>query len=77
MNDSLRSDVFVRFAPETIACACIFLAARNEKVHICKMLKLMHFEVIIQKTRVLFFNFRSHYLPSQHGTSCLMPIVMT
>lgn len=32
MNDSLRSDVFVRFKPETIACACIFLAARNEKV---------------------------------------------
>jgi len=32
MNDSLRTDVFVRFPPETIACACIFLAARNEKV---------------------------------------------
>ncbi|XP_043917808.1 cyclin-L1-like isoform X1 [Protopterus annectens] len=28
MNDSLRSDVFVRFHPETIACACIYLAAR-------------------------------------------------
>ena len=34
MNDSLRTDVFVRFPPETIACACIFLAARNEKVSI-------------------------------------------
>uniref|UniRef100_A0A7M5V6X3 Cyclin-like domain-containing protein n=2 Tax=Clytia hemisphaerica TaxID=252671 RepID=A0A7M5V6X3_9CNID len=32
MNDSLRSDVFVRFPPESIACACIFLAARNEQV---------------------------------------------
>lgn len=32
MNDSLRSDVFVRFTPETIACACIFLAARTLKV---------------------------------------------
>jgi len=32
MNDSLRSDVFVRFTPTTIACACIYLAARNEKV---------------------------------------------
>ncbi|XP_053546503.1 cyclin-L2 isoform X2 [Bombina bombina] len=28
MNDSLRTDVFVRFNPETIACACIYLAAR-------------------------------------------------
>lgn len=29
MNDSLRTDVFVRFPPETVACACIFLAARK------------------------------------------------
>ncbi|MCI4377781.1 hypothetical protein PGIGA_G00207110 [Pangasianodon gigas] len=28
MNDALRTDVFVRFEPETIACACIYLAAR-------------------------------------------------
>uniref|UniRef100_A0A671Y6I4 Cyclin L1a n=1 Tax=Sparus aurata TaxID=8175 RepID=A0A671Y6I4_SPAAU len=28
MNDSLRTNVFVRFQAETIACACIFLAAR-------------------------------------------------
>ncbi|XP_063061389.1 cyclin-L1a isoform X2 [Engraulis encrasicolus] len=28
MNDSLRTNVFVRFPPETIACACIYLAAR-------------------------------------------------
>nr|BAK64014.1 cyclin-L1 [Pan troglodytes] len=28
MNDSLRTNVFVRFQPETIACACIYLAAR-------------------------------------------------
>ncbi|XP_067826494.1 cyclin-L1-like isoform X1 [Heptranchias perlo] len=28
MNDSLRTDVFVRYHPETIACACIYLAAR-------------------------------------------------
>ncbi|XP_042199552.1 cyclin-L1 isoform X2 [Callorhinchus milii] len=27
MNDSLRTDVFVRYNPETIACACIYLAA--------------------------------------------------
>lgn len=29
MNDSLRTDVFVRYSPETIACACIFLSARK------------------------------------------------
>ncbi|XP_014666909.1 PREDICTED: cyclin-L1-like [Priapulus caudatus] len=32
MNDSLRTDVFVRYSPETIACACIYLAARQLKV---------------------------------------------
>ena len=29
MNDSFRTDVFVRYHPETIAVACIFLAARQ------------------------------------------------
>nr|CAD7259582.1 unnamed protein product [Timema shepardi]CAD7570605.1 unnamed protein product [Timema californicum] len=29
MNDSLRTDVFVRYHPETIACACIYLTSRN------------------------------------------------
>lgn len=33
MNDSFRTDVFVRFQPETIACACIYLAARQLQVH--------------------------------------------
>ncbi|RWS03310.1 cyclin-L1-like isoform X1, partial [Dinothrombium tinctorium] len=28
MNDSLRTDVFVRYTPETIACSCIYLSAR-------------------------------------------------
>ena len=32
MNDSLRTDIFLRFTSETIACACIDLAARNLKV---------------------------------------------
>ncbi|EDO34798.1 predicted protein, partial [Nematostella vectensis] len=32
MNDSLRTSAFVRFAPETIACACIFLASRLLKI---------------------------------------------
>lgn len=29
MNDSLRTNVFVRYNPETIACACIYLTARK------------------------------------------------
>ncbi|KAL3861354.1 hypothetical protein ACJMK2_007390 [Sinanodonta woodiana] len=32
MNDSFRTDVFVRYQPETIACACIFLAARQLQI---------------------------------------------
>ena len=32
MNDSLRTDVFVRYPPETIAVACIYLSARKLKV---------------------------------------------
>ncbi|GMR58857.1 hypothetical protein PMAYCL1PPCAC_29052, partial [Pristionchus mayeri] len=28
INDGLRTDMFLRYTPETIACACIFLAAR-------------------------------------------------
>jgi len=36
MNDSLRTDVFVRYAPETIATACIYLSARKLKVPLPK-----------------------------------------
>ncbi|KAM3824175.1 cyclin-L2 isoform 2-T2 [Vipera latastei] len=32
MNDSLRTDVFMRYQPETIACACIYLAARTLQI---------------------------------------------
>lgn len=28
MNDGLRTDIFLRHPPETVACACIYLAAR-------------------------------------------------
>lgn len=34
MNDSFRTEVFVRFQPDTIACACIYLAARQ--LQVCK-----------------------------------------
>ncbi|CAF1204036.1 unnamed protein product [Adineta ricciae] len=36
MNDSLRTDVFLRFTPETIACACIDLAARSLQIALPK-----------------------------------------
>ncbi|KAJ8675286.1 hypothetical protein QAD02_011072 [Eretmocerus hayati] len=29
MNDSLRSEVFIRYEPETVACACVYLGARQ------------------------------------------------
>ena len=32
MNDSLRSDVFMRFSPESITCACLHLTARQEQI---------------------------------------------
>ncbi|CAC5385116.1 CCNL [Mytilus coruscus] len=32
MNDSFRTNVFVRFLPESIACACIYLAARQLQI---------------------------------------------
>jgi len=32
MNDCLRTDVFVRYSPETIACSCIYLSARILKI---------------------------------------------
>ena len=36
MNDSLRTDVFVRYQPETIASACIYLSARKLNVPLPK-----------------------------------------
>ena len=33
MNDGLRTNIFVRFRIETVACACIFLAARQLQVY--------------------------------------------
>ncbi|XP_075245881.1 cyclin-L1-like [Convolutriloba macropyga] len=32
MNDGLRTDIFVRYSPDTIACACIYLSARQHKI---------------------------------------------
>lgn len=32
MSDALRCNVFCRYTPEAIACACIFLSARVLKI---------------------------------------------
>lgn len=32
MNDSLRTDIFLRYRPEIIACACIYLSARELQI---------------------------------------------
>jgi len=32
MNDSLRTDLFMKFTPDQIGCACIWLAARQKKI---------------------------------------------
>lgn len=32
MNDSLRSDVFMKYTPDQIGCACIWLSARIKKI---------------------------------------------
>ena len=32
MNDSLRTDIFLRYTPQNIACACIYLSARELKI---------------------------------------------
>lgn len=29
MNDGLRTDIFLRYRPQTIACACIDLASKS------------------------------------------------
>lgn len=50
MNDSLRTDVFLRFSAETVACACIFLSARVLQVN--HMLMLMSYYL----DNFMFFN---------------------
>ena len=37
MNDSLRSDVFMKYTPDQIGCACIWLSARIKKVFVLEI----------------------------------------
>lgn len=34
MNDSLQTDVFVRYSPEAIACACLHLSLRVCRINL-------------------------------------------
>ncbi len=42
MNDSFRTNVFVQYHPETIACACIYLAARQLQVPFMLNILVLH-----------------------------------
>ncbi len=59
MNDSLRTNVFVRFQAETIACACIFLAARALQVRA----NLKHFFHLATSVLFIFFTFLCMFFP--------------
>ena len=61
MNDGLRTNLFVRYPPETIACACIFLAARQ--LQVC-VLCVVHVFIILSLPRFLFHK-------ALHGGYCL------
>jgi hypothetical protein len=58
MNDSLRTDIFLRFTPETIACACIDLAARTLQVKSNRKKFFQLFHLILN---------RFHYRKILHG----------
>lgn len=56
MNDTLRTNVFVRFQPETIACACIYLAARALQVSIfisSLLIAFVYFQFFILILRII------------------------
>lgn len=79
MNDALRTNAFVRFEPETIACACIYLAARVLQVRALDLLFslfLLHVYVLgflcvhlsISLFHYMFSYFRSFpFLPNHTG----------
>ena len=54
MNDSFRSNVFVRFDPEMIACSCIYLAARQLQVEAY----LLSFSKLSRRNVLKFYRFR-------------------
>lgn len=82
MNDTLRTNVFVRFQAETIACACIFLAARALQVigtmnltppHVVVTSDLQSDSIApFKRDYPVFPRYRFH--PDLIGTCCLEPV---
>lgn len=73
MNDSLRTNVFVRYSPETIACACISLAARQLQV-----LTTLEWSLCFCKNWWWFCMVcRFLYPRNQRGGFCLMQSIKT
>lgn len=80
MNDSLRTNVFVRFQAETIACACIFLAARA--LQVTRSVGLVFTPNVFTSARASAVEFkcfnlvlhRSPFHPDPIGTCCLEPV---
>ena len=52
MNDSFRTNVFVRYPPETIGCACIFLSARQ--LGVCNEGKNVALLDVVYNTKNIF-----------------------
>lgn len=71
MNDALRTDAFVRYDPETIACACIWLAARLLKYplpeqppwYLVLRVKQEHIEDVATSILMLYSRKKVGFLP--------------
>ncbi|RMB91619.1 hypothetical protein DUI87_31848 [Hirundo rustica rustica] len=75
MNDSLRTDVFVRFQPESIACACIYLAARTLEVDLSDLeSKIEKKKLAIEEAKAQAKGLVPEGVPSLDNTSGFSPI---
>lgn len=76
MNDSLRTNVFVRFQAETIACACIYLAARVLQVQNRSLPFItsacLFWDVVLLMSDFSHHSFRYRYPLGRSGTCCLV-----
>ncbi|KAJ7398698.1 Cyclin-L1 [Pitangus sulphuratus] len=74
MNDSLRTDVFVRFQPESIACACIYLAARTLEVDLSDLeSKIEKKKLAIEEAKAQAKGLVPEGVPSLDNTSGFSP----
>lgn len=68
MNDSLRTDVFLRFSAETVACACIYLSSRFLQVSPCSVTSFLF--ILFDHSLNLTRKFPSRYKTSASRKSC-------